>query len=166
MSENRQRQHKFSNKKDAARVNRREVAVQLRKTAREDQMSKRRNLAEDLNTSPLKTNSPDRNDDERQLPKSYDEIRSFFASGMPSQVRRACKACRKKLSASGNPPIDEIINEGFVRPLIQALYSTDNATQKEAAWALTNISKWIKIKPGCRYIFSLWKRTTNSRSRQ
>lgn len=140
MSENRQAKHKNAGKKYEARLNRREVAVQLRKSAREEQMSKRRNLVEDLNTSPLKTNSPDRNDDERLLPKTYNEIRSFFESGIPSQLRRATKACRKKLSASGTPPIDEIIDAGFVDPLIKCLYSNDTSTQKEAAWALTNIT--------------------------
>lgn len=140
MSENRQRQHKFAGKKDIARANRRDVAIQLRKEAREDQMSKRRNLTEDSNASPMKSKSPDRPREDANLPSQMEDIKRMIVSELPTDIRRSVKAVRKMLSASGDPPINYILSQGLCEPLVKHLYSKCGVTQTEAAWALTNIS--------------------------
>lgn len=140
--ENRVKQHKFSGKKDAIRANRREVAVQLRKDAREDQMTKRRNLAGDLNKSPMKEKSP-----MRDIPKStkpnytLDKIEKILKSGKEEDEEHAILSLRKLLSANENPPIDTVIKRGLVPIIIRKMTNSEKSSvQFEASWALTNIA--------------------------
>lgn len=54
-------------------------------------------------------------------------------------LRNVFEMIRRMLSRDKNPPIDEVVNEGLVVALVQALGVTDRKVQYEAAWALTNV---------------------------
>ena len=54
-------------------------------------------------------------------------------------LRKVFEHIRRLLSRDKNPPIDEVVNEGLVVALVQALGYPDEKVQYEAAWALTNV---------------------------
>lgn len=142
MAENRATSYKFGvkNDKDARRKSRQTESIQLRKTAREEQMLKRRNVCmDDLATSPLKEQNI------RTRPSDYvmslDEIIKGVQSDDSSLSYEATQSARKMLSRERNPPIDVIINSGMLPRLVSFLWKdNDRKLQFEAAWALTNIA--------------------------
>ena len=133
MSENRRVNYKFGAKgdKDARRKERQDNSIQLRKSAREEQMLKRRNvcmgesffkilksiffsyfflnynLPEDVTTSPLKEQNL------HTRPNDYimtiDEIYHGVHLDDEQKNYDATQSCRKMLSRERNPPIDDVI---------------------------------------------------------
>lgn len=101
------------------RTRRHEVTVELRKSKKEDQMFKRRNI--DVNaTSPLKENNS------QSTPGPIMPL-SDIITGMHSSdavvVFQATQAARKMLSQERNPPIDILIEHGVVPLCVQFLDS-------------------------------------------
>jgi len=151
----RKQQHKFSSKKDEKKLQRREVNVQLRKNAREEQMQKRRNL-EDCNTSPLK--SPSKTDAESRSPLRENsntnkakidlgdtnlklpEILELFKSPIQRDQLRAVTATRRLLSKDDKPPVNKVIKAGLIPVLVSKLDDKLVQMKFEAAWALTNVA--------------------------
>jgi len=145
MSENRgvrSQCYKFGSKndKDARRKTRQDESIKLRKTARDEQMLKRRNVCmDDLTTSPLKEINV------RTRPNDYvltiDEITTGIMSNDADQNYDATQGARKMLSRERNPPIDDVIRSGILPRLVAFLNRDDDRKlQFEAAWALTNIA--------------------------
>lgn len=113
--ENRSKSYKNSTRSVTDIRNRRnEVTVELRKSKKDDQMNKRRNI--DVNaTSPLKEhNSPASPTNNQPLYSSLEEIIMHMKSDDPSLAFRATQAARKMLSQERNPPIENLIAHGIV----------------------------------------------------
>lgn len=91
------------------RVKRHEITVELRKSKKEDQMLKRRNINEDELTSPLK----DANGQSPVAMKVEDMILAMKSSD-PARQFMGVQAARKMLSREQNPPIDLMISHGIV----------------------------------------------------
>lgn len=94
------------------RQRRHEVTVELRKSKKEDQLFKRRNIAEDEHlTSPLQEKNLN-----GQSPRTLniDEILEGMLSNDPRRQFHATLSTRKILSREKNPPIDLIIGHGIV----------------------------------------------------
>ena len=127
MSENRKSSYKFGSKNaDARRKNRQETSVALRKTAREEQMLKRRNVcmgkctglifmvhyrifySEDVHTSPLKEQNIQTRPNDYIL--SIKEIVNGISVDNEEKNYEATQSARKMLSRERNPPIDDVIN--------------------------------------------------------
>ncbi|XP_050087714.1 importin subunit alpha [Anopheles aquasalis] len=119
------------------RQRRHEVTVELRKSRKDDQLLKRRNITEDDGpTSPLQENNA-----QSPVTLKYEEIMQYIRSGEPNKEFAAVQAARKMLSREKNPPIDKIIGLGMVPICVKYLEASDRpALQFEAAWALTNIA--------------------------
>ncbi|KAJ9460281.1 Importin subunit alpha [Diplonema papillatum] len=81
-------------------------------------------------------------DDSSQMQQArIPELAAGLYNGTPQQQLEATVILRKLLSASTDPPIDEVIANNCVPKLIQFLSRNDEATlQFEAAWALTNVA--------------------------
>lgn len=145
MSENRgvrSSSYKFGNKndKETRRKNRQDESIKLRKTARDEQMLKRRNVCmDDLATSPLKEINVQTRPNDYLL--SMDEIVAGIKSSSSEQNYEATQGARKMLSRERNPPIDAVIEAGILPMLVSFLdRDDDRKLQFEAAWALTNIA--------------------------
>lgn len=121
---------------DEMRRRRNETSVELRKARKDDQLTKRRNLAlVDEPTSPLQ----DSTNKVSQLP--MEEIIKGI-HGNDSDVQFTCtQAARKLLSRERQPPINDIIQAGVIPRLVEFLNYNDRPDiQFEAAWALTNVA--------------------------
>ncbi|QQP40715.1 Importin subunit alpha [Caligus rogercresseyi] len=119
---------------DELRRRRTEVTVDLRKSKREDALSKRRNGGP---LSPLSDNVPE----ERLM--SLEEIRAgVLCDGDPALQFKCVQATRKILSKANSPPIDKFISmKDVLHKLVECLSKEHNTKlQFEAAWALTNIA--------------------------
>lgn len=104
------------------RSRRNDVTVELRKSKKEDQMNKRRNI--DVNaTSPIKEPNSPISDDRQPLFGSLEEVVAQMKSNDPANVFRATQAARKILSQERNPPIDALIHQGIVPICIKFLDS-------------------------------------------
>lgn len=122
--ENRAKSYKNSSRNVADIRNRRnEVSIELRKSKKDDQMNKRRNI--DVNaTSPLKEhNSPASPVSNQPLYSSLEEIILHMSCDDPSLVLRATQAARKMLSQERNPPIENLIKHGIVPICVDFLES-------------------------------------------
>lgn len=110
--------------------------MELRKSKKDDQMLKRRNIDVEDVTSPVKEDQP-----QSPVTMSLDEI----VEGMKSSDKRTAfvstQSARKMLSRERNPPIDVMIGHGIVPLCVQFLDNFNEPDlQFEAAWALTNIA--------------------------
>lgn len=130
----------FKNKgKDNEELRRRrnEVSVELRKSKKEEMLSKRRNVCmEDMEpTSPLqeKTN--------RDLPPLEDVAAGILQEEDLNLRFKSTLYARRILSRERNPPIDKLLQMGIVPRLVQFLSADEHPDlQFEAAWALTNVA--------------------------
>ncbi|KAK3844033.1 MAG: armadillo-type protein [Linnemannia gamsii] len=125
-------------KPEELRRNRNELNVELRKQKREENLSKRRNLA-------IAAESEESEDEgvsaasqqfHEQLPAM---IQGVMSDNVDDQLG-ATTQFRKLLSKERNPPIDEVIRCGVVPKFVEFLRSPHPSVQFEAAWALTNIA--------------------------
>ncbi|XP_031617394.1 importin subunit alpha [Contarinia nasturtii] len=137
--ENRLKSYKNSSRNvDDIRSRRNDVTIELRKSKKDDQMNKRRNI--DINaTSPLKENNSPASPT-IGLYSSLEEIITHMRCNDSTLVHRATQAARKMLSQERNPPIDNLIYHGIVPICVGFLESESPDLQFEAAWALTNIA--------------------------
>lgn len=121
--ENRQKCYKNSSRNVADIRNRRnDVTIELRKTKKDDQMNKRRNI--DVNaTSPLKEHNSPASPTTQPLYSSLEEIIAHMQCDNPALVLRATQAARKMLSQERNPPIDNLIAHGIVPICVEFLSS-------------------------------------------
>lgn len=103
------------------RQRRQEVSVELRKSKKEDQMLKRRNIEVNEPTSPLQES----NGQSVAPNMSLDEIMSGVLHVNPAVQFHAVQAVRKMLSRERNPPIDTVIEMGLVPNLIKFLENFD-----------------------------------------
>ncbi|XP_034474988.1 importin subunit alpha [Drosophila innubila] len=128
-----------------SRMRRHEVTIELRKSKKEDQMFKRRNINDEDLTSPLKEVNG-----QSPVQLSVDEI--VIAMNSEDQERQflGMQQARKMLSRERNPPIDLMIGHGIVPICIRFLQNTGNTMlQFEAAWALTNIASGTAEQTRC-----------------
>ncbi|XP_062510193.1 importin subunit alpha-3-like isoform X2 [Corticium candelabrum] len=129
----------FKNKgldQEEMRRRRNDRTIELRKTKRDEQMLKRRNVAvDDEPFSPLK----DAN--QMAFPASLSDIWDKINNPSSAIQLEGVQAARRMLSRERNPPVESIINSGFIPLLVNFLKTSDNPTiQFEAAWALTNVA--------------------------
>lgn len=104
------------------RSRRNDVTVELRKSKKDDQMNKRRNI--DVNaTSPLKEQNTPETPQNQLLYSSLDEVVQMMQSNDESTAYRATQAARKILSQERNPPIDALIAQGIVPICVNFLES-------------------------------------------
>eukprot|EP00794_Sanderia_malayensis_P015502 gene15502-17081_t len=131
----------FKNRgKDAEELRRRRtgVTVEIRKTKKDEQMQKKRNVSLGLDVSPLKESNQQKTT--HVLP--LQDVVQILSSNQCSEADlfNAVQSVRKLLSREKNPPIDTVIKAGLVPRLIDLLATTSNSSiQFEAAWAVTNI---------------------------
>lgn len=90
-------------------MRRHEVTVELRKSKKEDQIFKRRNINEDDITSPLK----ETNGQSPSAMTTGDIVAAMQCDDTDRQYV-GMQAARKMLSRERNPPIDIMINHGIV----------------------------------------------------
>eukprot|EP00466_Bigelowiella_natans_P004507 jgi/Bigna1/79921/fgenesh1_pg.66_\ len=142
--EQRQRSFKKGIDVDDARRRRDEIAINLRKKSREEQLQKRRNRGANAKSVDNKENSRGNintganNADLRKLPDFVRAVR-----GSDANLRHeAVAGIRKILSVEKMPPIQQVLNTGVAMDLINILRDnrTMSKTQFEACWALTNIA--------------------------
>lgn len=101
-------------------MRRHEVTVELRKSKKEDQMFKRRNINDDEVTSPLKEING-----QSPAQMTVDEIVASMHSSDKDRQFAGMQAARKMLSRERNPPIDLMIGHGIVPICIRFLQKTD-----------------------------------------
>lgn len=139
MSENRLRN--FKNKgKDTGELRRRrtDVTIELRKSKRDDQILKRRNISQDQSNSPLKEINGQQQTC-THLPLST--ITEYLHSNDDKAIFHAAQISRKMLSKHKNPPIKDFLDSALVPKFVSLLGRFDNPSiQFEAAWVLTNIA--------------------------
>lgn len=160
-----------------ARRRREEVAIELRKKTRDEQVQKRRlrpdpavaNNENNLNTSNLPNQTQPQNFGLKALDTTcaltskkltYDEVQQMLreihllVKGVNSaEINENYKAVvdfRRMLSIEKNPPIQQVIDSGVVPRLVQFLtYINYQELQFEAAWTLTNIASGSSAHTMC-----------------
>ncbi|KAG0257521.1 Importin alpha subunit (Karyopherin alpha subunit) (Serine-rich RNA polymerase I suppressor protein) [Mortierella polycephala] len=135
-------------KPEELRRARNEVNVELRKQKREENLSKRRNLA-------IAAESEDSEDETVTAAANmfYEQLPSLIQGVMSDNIEGQLGATtrfRKLLSKERNPPIDDVIRSGVVPKFVEFLRSSHAVVQFEAAWALTNIASGTS--PQTQYI--------------
>ncbi|XP_017859998.1 PREDICTED: importin subunit alpha [Drosophila arizonae] len=127
-----------------SRMRRHEVTIELRKSKKEDQLFKRRNINDEDLTSPLKELNG-----QSPVLLSVDEIVAAMNSEDPERQFVGMQQARKMLSRERNPPIDVMISHGIVPICIRFLQHNNPLLQFEAAWALTNIASGTSDQTRC-----------------
>ena len=140
------RQFKQTIDSNDSRRRRQDITIALRKSARNDQIQKRRqmmmNRSMDNSTSNANTDIA-----YKKLMELKVELSSLAAyvelanSNDPASQLKGTVAIRKLLSVEYNPPLDQVIQTNIVPRFCQFLSNFDNPTlQFEAAWSITNIA--------------------------
>jgi hypothetical protein len=132
---------------DAGRRRRDETTLQLRKTKKSEQLSKRRAASTNaqINTAEGDTESVQQ-DANRQPPPSLAEVPHLIrvmqnSDATPNERLDAVRGVRRMLSVEENPPAKQLIESGILPLMIRFLtFDTEPMLQFEAAWALTNIA--------------------------
>lgn len=133
---------------DELRRRREETTIELRKTRRDDLLSKRRNLNEATAESPnVSLEDEPRAATTTRIGEKYKEP---LYSNDSHAIFDACQGFRKILSKERHPPIQQVIELGVVDRLVELLSSKGIPPETpielaekiifEAAWALTNIA--------------------------
>lgn len=144
MNASKDRQSTFKKGVDTeeSRRRREETTVQIRKTKKEDRLSKRRQRNVEPPQpmglpSPAAPTASSTASKLENLPQMVEGV-----MGNVAQVQIDCTTqFRRLLSIERNPPIEQVIEAGVVPRFVEFLGRDDNpALQFEAAWALTNIA--------------------------
>jgi len=152
MAEDRIRQFKnFGKDSQELRRRRNDAAVELRKSRKDEQLAKRRNIDMDemkeLSKDCVRTSPTSLMENNAQISFiTLGKIHGDIFSGDAKQEFIACQTARKILSRERNPPIDSIIQSGIVPKCIQLLKSPNFDTQFEAAWIVTNIASGSSVQ--------------------
>eukprot|EP01132_Coremiostelium_polycephalum_P010933 gene10933-13391_t len=138
--EQRKSQYKKNIDSEDARRKREEQSLSIRRTIREDNLNKKRNIPVNFEKSRIGSvggGDPNVNQKLELLPSMVAGVNSDD----PEQILFATQAFRKLLSIEKSPPIDQVIKTGIVPRLVKFLYMDQYPhIQFEAAWALTNIA--------------------------
>ncbi|XP_003739017.1 importin subunit alpha-5 [Galendromus occidentalis] len=136
------------------RNRRKDDVIELRKARKDEQLSKRRNVAMVEPTSD--TDETDQLDQSSPQPGQNVAVTDIekLVQGMHSndldEVYRSTHLARKILSRERNPPIDKFIAFNAVPRLVQLLERDDRPDlQFETAWALTNIASGNSEQTEC-----------------
>jgi len=126
---------------DAARRNREETTIQIRKKKTNDRLNKRRNLRGPSSQGGNAASTPVTDAQAAQRLESLPAMVAGVQSGEYQKQLEATTAFRKLLSIERNPPIQQVIDAGVVPYLVNFLRHQEYPSlQFEAAWALTNIA--------------------------
>lgn len=121
---------------EKSRSRREETTLQIRKTKKEDRLSKRRQ--QHRPEAPLSDMGAFRTS--ARLENLQEMVHGVMGHDSSIQTEFTTQF-RRLLSIERNPPIQEVIDSGVVPRFIDFLKRDDNpALQFEAAWALTNIA--------------------------
>ena len=122
-----------------ARRAREDETIQIRKKEREEQLARRRRMGEEEEEeSKIPVGVPKRISKEVQrLPEFLHDIQN----GSAEVKQKAAQSVRRMLSIDRSPPIQEVIDMGFVPYFVELLKAEQYPEiQFEVAWALTNIA--------------------------
>lgn len=126
---------------DAEELRRRrnEAVVEIRKSKRDEGLTKRRNLTAVANDSEDEDDAEDENEITNQLSRDLPDMLANLASDDIQLQLDATVKFRKILSKEKNPPIQQVIQCNIVPRFIEFLMSSNTLLQFESAWVLTNI---------------------------
>lgn len=129
---------------EESRRRREETTLQIRKTKKEDRLTKRRQQQIDPNAAFNNAASMTMAMNAAPQVSKLESLPQMVAGVMgndPSVQTEFTTQFRRLLSIEKNPPIQEVIDAGVVPRFIEFLQRDDSpALQFEAAWALTNIA--------------------------
>uniref|UniRef100_A0A0N5A4Z6 Importin subunit alpha n=1 Tax=Parastrongyloides trichosuri TaxID=131310 RepID=A0A0N5A4Z6_PARTI len=138
----RMKQYKNAGKHEDLRRRRAECSVELRKQKRENDLMKRRMVAEaelqDDNLEITNTTVEVKVDESKKMTPT-EAVNILSNNPTLEQMRTTFEGIRRLLSRSKNPPVDEVIRAGLLGALVEGLKVNDHTVQFECAWALTNI---------------------------